>query len=316
MIRVAILAYEGVALFELGCATELFGLSRPEFDTWYNTDVVCLQPLPVTSVCGVRLGCTAVTGLDDYDLLVVPSWPNIEHELPKIYLEEVNRFYSEGKRLISFCSGAFLLAEIGCLEGRRATTHWRYAEIFRARFPHLNYASDSLYFYDGRIGCSAGSSAAIDLGLEVIRHDFGYEAANSVARRLVLSAHRKGGQSQFAEKPVQLDASKFTSALDWACKNLSAAIDINDLAARANMSRRTFDRKFRGNFNLSPKQWLILQRLNLAKELLEKKDLSVEKIAELSGFDNATTMRHHFRKELGISPSTHREHFAAQGAIN
>ena len=313
MIRVAILAYEGVALFELGCATELFGLPRPEFDNWYQTDVVCLQPLPVNTVCGLSLACTLVTELEDYDVLVVPSWPTQDSALPSLYLEEVKRFFTAGKRILSFCSGAFLLAEVGCLNDRFATTHWRYAEIFQARFPKLNYQADCLYSYDGRIGCSAGSSAAIDLGLEVIRGDFGYEAANSVARRLVLSAHRKGGQSQFAESPVQLDSSKFSSALDWACKNISLSIDINDLARRANMSRRTFDRKFRGNFNLSPKQWLILQRLNLAKELLEKKDLSVEKIAELSGFDNATTMRHHFRKELGISPSTHREHFAAQG---
>ncbi len=309
MHRVAILTYDNAALFELGCAVELFGLARPEFNDWYECDVVSFEKGPLSFTSGIQLQGKHVTSLKSYDLLVIPSWPAHEVTIPKKMASEIQRFYKKGKRLISFCSGAFLLAELGIFDGGQATTHWQYADIFKTRFPDLEYADDVLYLFDGRIGCSAGSSAAIDLGIEVIRRDFGYEVANKVARRLVLSAHRKGGQSQFAETPVPDESSQFSQALDWALKNLSKPIDVELFASKANMSRRTFDRKFRANLNLTPKEWLTHQRLNLAKVLLEKHDYGIEKVAELSGFDNATTMRHHFRKELGISPSLHRQQF-------
>jgi AraC family transcriptional activator FtrA len=210
---------------------------------------------------------------------------------------------------VSFCSGAFLLAELGLLDGRKATTHWRYAEFFKARFPSVHYVDDVLYVYDGKIGCSAGSAAALDLGIEIIRQDFGYKIANQVARRLVLSAHRQGGQSQFVETPVLQSPGQFAKALDWALKHLSEAIDVNNMAERANMSRRTFDRKFRSSLNQSPKEWLTTQRLNLAKELLEMETANVEKVASLCGFESAITFRHHFRKNIGVSPGQYRKQF-------
>lgn len=309
MHRVAILTHDEVALFELGCAVELFGLPRPEFRRWYQCEVVSFSRGPLRSTAGIRLMVKVIKDLHAFDLLVVPSWPSDGAVIPEPMAKEISNFYSQNKRIISFCSGAFLLAGLGFLDGKKATTHWRYAEIFKARFPEIEYVEDVLYLYDGQIGCSAGSSAAIDLGLEVIRSDFGFQVANQVARRLVLSAHRKGGQTQFAETPVQIRPGQFVKALDWALKNLSHPIDINTLAEKANMSRRTFDRKFRANMNLTPKEWLTHQRLSLAKELLENGDHGIEKVAELSGFSNATTMRHHFRSELGTSPSMHRERF-------
>jgi AraC family transcriptional activator FtrA len=171
-----------------------------------------------------------------------------------------------------------------------------------------------LYCYDGQIGCSAGSSAGLDLGIEVIRNDYGHDIANSVARRLVVSAHRKGSQSQFSEAPVQRENSQFSAALDWALRNLNTDFDINVFAEKAFMSRRSFDRKFKANFNLSPKEWLTHQRLNYAKSMLETKEFSIEKIAELTGFNNSITMRHHFRKELGISPTFYRDQFKSNSA--
>ena len=210
---------------------------------------------------------------------------------------------------VDFCSGVFLLAQLGLLNGKKATTHWRYADTFMERFPSTTYMQDVLYVYDGIIGCSAGSSAAIDLGLEVIRQDFGHHIANQVARRLVLSAHRKGGQSQFADNPVELEKGQFSQALNWATNHLAEPINITTLAQKANMTRRTFDRKFKANFNITPKTWLTHQRLNLAKSLLEKKDLDMEHIAQLAGFSNATTMRHHFRQELNLSPTRYKEMF-------
>lgn len=312
MYRMAVLTYEGAAFFELGCALELFALARQEFEQWYQCEVVALAQGPFEMLGGISMSVKQVTSLDAYDILLVPSWPVHQHQMPAAASAALNRFYDDGKRIVSFCSGAFLLAELGFLNGVTATTHWRYAEIFKARFPAVNYVDDILYACHGNIACSAGSSAAIDLGLEVIRQDFGYKAANSVARRLVISAHRKGGQSQFAESPVQSESGQFSAALDWAIANINDPIDIDQLASKACMSRRTFDRKFRADFNVTPKEWLTHQRLSLAKDLLERDTSSIEKVALLSGFSNATTMRHHFRKVLGISPVQHRERFASK----
>ncbi len=309
MHRVAILAFDKVALFELSCAVELFGLPRPEFEDWYSSDVIALTGGAITSTAGLQLMPKQVTSLRDYSMLVVPSWPSAARDIPSAIADEVSKFHRQGKRILSFCSGAFLLAELGILNGKKATTHWKYAEIFQDRFPEVEYVPDVLYQYDGTLGCSAGSSAGIDLGLEVIRDDFGYQIANRVARRLVVSAHRKGGQTQYAEAPVQKDPGQFAKALDWALQNLHRPIEISSLAQKAHMSRRTFDRKFRSDLNITPKDWLVDQRLNRAKNLLENKDFTVERIAEMAGFVTAMTMRHHFRKKLGISPLKYREQF-------
>lgn len=313
MRRVAVLSYPGVALFELACAVELFGLPRPEFEQWYQCQVVCFEQKLSETTTGLLLQATLVDDLDDYDMLIVPSWPTGVRDIPASLAEAVLRFYHRQKRIISFCSGAFLLAELGIFEGRDATTHWRYAEQFQQRFPQTRYIDDVLYIYDGQIGCSAGSASGIDLGLEIIRQDFGYNLANQVARRLVVSAHRMGGQSQFVETPVLEVPNQFSASIDWALSHLDSEIDVNELAGRASMSRRTFDRKFRSSFNMSPKAWLIQQRLEKAKRLLESEGYSVEKVAELSGFDNAITMRHHFRKSLSISPVQYRQQFKDSG---
>lgn len=308
--RVAVLIRDNGAFFELGCALELFGLPRPEFDPWYSCEVVSFAPGPLTLLGGVQMLVRQVDGLDHYDMLIVPGWPPGGAELSAHHREALLRFHAAGKRLLSFCSGAFLLAELGVLDGRKATTHWRYADIFKQRFPAVQYVDDVLYVYDGVIGCSAGSAAAIDLGIEVIRQDFGFSIANQVARRLVMSAHRKGGQSQFVETPVLERANQFSHALDWALHHLHTTIDIDALAARALMSRRTFDRKFRSTFNLTPNEWLIQQRLDLAKGLLENGRAGIEQVAVQSGFANAVTMRHHFRRVLGVSPREYQAQFA------
>jgi AraC family transcriptional activator FtrA len=222
MHRVAILAYDGVALFELGCAVELFGLSRPEFKNWYECEVVSFGHGPFSTTAGVQLITKLIKNLSNYNLLVIPSWPTEGPAVPEHTAAEIRAFHRDKKRVISFCSGAFLLAELGFLNGKKATTHWKYAKKFKNKFPEIEYVDDVLYLYDGHIGCSAGSSAAIDLGLEVIRSDFGFKVSNMVARRLVLSSHRKGGQTQFAEAPIQEKPGQFAEALDWAVQNLCA----------------------------------------------------------------------------------------------
>ena len=315
MKRVAILSYDGCALFELGCAVELFGLERPEFKDWYSTDVVTFDSGLLSSTGGVNLDVKKITSLEPYSMLIVPSWPTNGESITPLLAQQIGLFQQPSKTIISFCSGAFLLAELAVLDNCKATTHWRYAELFKQRFEHLSYVDDVLYLFEHTlggpaVGCSAGSSAAVDLGLEVIRRDYGNNIANQVARRLVMSSHRKGGQSQYVETPLLRSSSVFDAALNWAISNLTTDITIDDLARRSHTSRRTFDRRFRNTHGCSAKQWITTQRLNLAKTLLEHEQLSIERVAHDSGFENANVLRHHFRKNLGLSPRQYRDQFS------
>lgn len=309
MKRVAILTFSRQALFELGCATELFALPRPDIENWYQTDIVSFESGPLLATGGILLQSQHVTHLDGYDMLVIPSWSSQPREISPELKSAIMKLHYQGKRLLTFCSGAFLLAELGLLRGRKATTHWMYKAAFQSRFPDCEYVDDVLYQYDGEIGCSAGSSAAIDLGIEVIRQDYGHDIANKVARRLVLAAHRSGGQSQYVDKPVHRGRNLFSETLDWAIANLDQKLDIDTLAQQASMSRRTFDRKFRATFNMSANAWLIEQRVALAKQLLEETQHNIERVAQFAGFDNAMTLRHHFRNLVNITPTRYREQF-------
>ena len=307
-LRVAILVDEAVALFELGCAVELFALPRPEFSVWYQTEIVSFADHPLKATAGLTVQPKVISSLQKYDRLVIPCWPVGRHAPEKI-LTAIKEFYQQSGKIISFCSGAFLLAQTGLLDGKEAITHWRYAEQFKKRFPQIEYVEDVLYLCGDKIGCSAGSSAAIDLGIEIIRRDFGFQIANQVARRLVLAAHRDGGQSQFVEAPVPKGNTAFSSTLDWAVQNIEQKFDVNQLADKASMTRRTFDRHFRKILNMSPKEWLILQQLERAKSLLEISQQNIDQIAYRSGFETAMSLRHNFRKHLRISPTAYRIQF-------
>ncbi|HDZ08525.1 helix-turn-helix domain-containing protein [Pseudohongiella sp.] len=310
MHNVAILVHDKIALFELGCAVELFALPRPDLKDWYQCEVVAFSTAPLVATGGISLAVKPVTTLADYTMIIVPSWDTSGKPVPAPISSELVSAFKAGKRILSFCSGAFLLAGLGLLDDRKATTHWRYAEQLKALYPLIRYEDDVLYVYDGNIGCSAGSAAAIDLGMEVIRGDYGYRVANHVARRLVISAHRQGGQSQFVETPMPETPGQFAEALDWAVTNLSSPISINDFARKARMSRRTFDRRFKRTFGLSPKEWITTQRLDAARQLLESSRHDMEKVAERSGFGNAAILRHHFRQAIGVSPKRYREQFS------
>ncbi len=311
MNKVAILAYDTSALFELSCAVELFGLERPDINNWYSTDVVTFEAGYLRSTCGVTLGVKTIDSLEDYSMLVIPSWPINKGSSNRLLEQEILKFHQQTKRIISFCSGAFLLAELGILNTRKATTHWQYSDLFKRRFTEVDYVDDVLYVLKGHIGTSAGSAAAIDLGLAIIRQDYGNLIANKIARRLVMAPHRKGGQSQYLETPVPEHASVFSDSLSWALANLNSPISINDLAMKSNMSRRTFDRRFRRIHGCSPKQWLITQRLDLAKTTLENNSEPMERVAESCGFENANALRHHFRRNLGVSPRQYRDQFSS-----
>lgn len=309
MKNVSILAYNNVSLFELACAVELFAIPRQEFTSWYKAKVVTFSKDLLSIGSNMSLTCNTVTDLQDTDLLIIPSWPVDKSDVDPELSAAIHNLYKTGARIVSFCSGAFLLARLGLLKGKAATTHWRYADEFKQQFPTVSYIDDVLYVLDGQIGCSAGSASAIDLGIELIRQDFGFECANTVARRLVLPAHRTGGQKQYVEKVIKHGKNHFSSALDWASANLNSELSIDRLAQRANMTRRTFDRRFRQTFNQTATQWLIEQKLDLAKGLLESTDENLERIANQSGFNSAITLRHNFNKYLAISPSRYRDQF-------
>ncbi|MCF2949961.1 helix-turn-helix domain-containing protein [Paraglaciecola aquimarina] len=312
MHKVAILAYNKVATFELACAIEVFALPRPEYDTWYKTEIVSFEPLPIQATGGIKITCKLVQTLSDYDTLIVPSWSAIDKNIRLHMAEQISAFAEQGKRIISLCSGAFLLAQLGLLQAKQATTHWRYAEVFKQRFPNVEYVDDVLYVQNDNIFCSAGSSAALDLGLEIVRQDFGYKVANQVARRLVISPHRSGGQSQYIETPIVKQQGMFSRTLDWAIENINKPLTVNDLASQANMSRRSFDRHFKGALGTSPKSWLNQQRVNLAKQILESENLSVEQLAQKVGYENGITLRFNFNKYVGVAPSQYQAQFNQQ----
>ncbi|MCF6194231.1 MAG: helix-turn-helix domain-containing protein [Kangiellaceae bacterium] len=307
--KVAILTTGQVSLFELGCAVELFALPRVEIENWYQADVVSFSDDAQQSTGGIGITSLNVNNLDKYDLLIIPSWP-IEQQVMAVELKAILKLNARGGKIVSFCSGAFLLGQLGLLDGIKSTTHWRYADRFKQKFKLTQYVDNVLYTDNQLIACSAGSSAAIDLGIEIIRNDFGYKIANQIARRLVLAAHRSGGQAQFVEAPIPQSSSRFSDALDWAVANINQKIDICKFAQRAHMTRRTFDRQFRKSLNMSAKEWITKQRLQRAKQLLETTALKIDRVAENSGFDNAISMRHNFRKYLQLSPARYRQQFS------
>ena len=308
--HVAVLTYEGLPAYEFSCALEMFALPRPEIGNAYTCEALAVDAKTVTTTGGVEISVKRGVGkLSEFGTLVIPGWPIERRKIPAKLKQRVLALHAAGGRLISICSGAFLLAELGLLDGKQATTHWQYSDLFKQRFPLVNYQGDVLYTEDGNIHTSAGSSAGLDLCLQIIRHDLGHRKANYVARRLVMPPHRAGGQAQYADPPIIYQPSRLSDALRWAMDNLSEEISVDQLADKACMSRRSFDRQFRSSMAMSPKQWLIQLRIHHACELLESSELDIEQVAAESGFDKAINLRHHFKLQKGVSPSQYRNQF-------
>ncbi len=307
--NVAILVYPKISMFELGCALELFALKRSEIKDWYQTSAVSLTDTDIETIANIQLKVDLVKSLQGFGTLIIPGWSIEPQKIDEIIASQIKLFYRRGGRIVSLCSGAFLLAELGLLDGHQVTTHWRYADQFQQRFPQLQYVENVLYTITDNIGCSAGSSAALDLGLEIIRQDFGVEVGSQVAKRLVVAPHRQGGQAQFVDTRPVINQQQFGATLDWAIQHLHKKIDIDELSKKALMSRRTFDRQFRAALNLSPKQWLTKQRLKKAQNYLEHENLSIDRVSEMSGFENAMNLRHYFRKYLGVTPTQYKQQF-------
>lgn len=309
--RAVALAYEGLCTFEFGIVVELFGLPRPELDHWYTFEVCGLEKGQLRATGGVSvLPKRGLSGLLHADTIIIPGWRNADEAPPPRLIRTLVAAHQRGARLVSICTGIFVLAATGLLDGRRATTHWRYAEKLRFAFPAIQLEPDALYVDEGDILTSAGSAAGIDLCLHIIRKDFGTLTANKVARRLVVSPHREGGQAQFIDKPVGEEASPWLShLLDWAQERLHDPITVAQLADRGGMSKRTLSRRFVEVTGTSPLDWITGLRVRRAKDLLETTTLSMEEIAGQCGFGSAPILRHHFRVRVRLSPNLYRARF-------
>ena len=315
---VAAVVFHGVSPFELSVACEVFGLDRSELvDPWYQLRVCAVvdTPIRVKEPMGFTIDTPyGLADLEAADTIVVPMWPG--DEVPSAELVDALRAaHHRGARILSFCSGAFLLAAAGLLEGRRATTHWMYAEELARRFPTVDVEPDVLYVVDGTVMTSAGTAAAIDLCLHVVREDHGADVANAVARRMVVPPHRDGGQAQFIQAPVPAqpdDDDPFRSTLDWALEHLDEPLTVEVLARRSATSPRTFARRFVAATGTTPLQWLLRQRVLHAQRLLETTDEPIERVAGRCGFGSAAVMRVHFHRQVGTSPLAYRRTFRSE----
>ena len=313
--RVVALLYDELCTFEFGIVVELFGLARPEFDfPWYDFATCSLERRPLKATGGVRVSADrGLEALRTADTIVLPGWRDADEVPPRPLLDAVRQAHARGARLVALCSGAFILAAAGLLDGKRAATHWRYAERLGTRYPNVRVEPDVLYVDEGSVLTSAGSAAGIDLCLHVIRNDHGAKVANRVARRLVLPPHRDGGQAQYIPEPMPArETGGLAPLLAWAAARLDRPLGLEELAKQGNMSVRTLARRFAQETGTTPHKWLTHQRLLAAQRRLETTTDPIDRVAEGVGFDSGMTLRHHFRRTFGTSPTAYRRRFALQ----
>jgi AraC family transcriptional regulator, transcriptional activator FtrA len=323
MHTVAILAYDGMSGFESGLAAEIFGMT--ELSEIFSAGLV--RPWYSVKLCAeapqVRMlgGATVHTayGLDDLaaaDTVVIPSVRDARQPTAPALVEAIRAADARQARLVSICSGAFALAAAGVLDGRAATTHWLYADMLARRHPQVRVDAAPLYVDTGRVLTSAGCAAGLDLCLHIVRSDHGVQVANDLARRLVISPHRAGGQAQYIETPVPEPTTdgRIAAGMAWALEHLDRPLSLDDLAAQSAMSRRNYLRQFARATGTTPIKWLTEQRVQASLPLLESSSLSVEQIAARVGFDSPVTFRYHFTRQMTTTPSGYRAAFAGRSA--
>ncbi|WP_408630526.1 GlxA family transcriptional regulator [Micromonospora chokoriensis] len=314
--RIAVLALDQVVSLDLGTPSQVFSTARAVDQThFYDVRVCTPGGLPVRSTAGFQvLPDHGLELLDTADTVIVPgihddavlSSGTVEPEV----ITALRAAHERGGRIVSICTGAFVLAAAGLLDGRRATTHWAFAEQFRLLHPRVDLDPGVLFIADGPVLTSAGVAAGIDLCLHVIRLDHGSEVANRAARRCVMPPWRDGGQAQYIERPVPKVTDTSTAGVrEWARQRLHEPIALRDLAGQARMSVRTFTRRFRSETGLSPAQWLLQQRTDHARLLLETTDLTVDQIAHRCGFGTTAALRQQLHQRIGVAPSTYRRTF-------
>jgi transcriptional regulator GlxA family with amidase domain len=310
--NVAVLVSEGAEPFGVGQFAEVFGdAEHPEDETPTFDFAVCTEhPGRVSGASGFDLHVEhGLDRLAEADLVCVASQREVGVVSPAV-VEALRAAVARGARVLASCTSVFTLGAAGLLDGRRCTTHWRHAEQLARRFPLAEVTADVLYVEDGPIVTGAGSAAGMDACLHVIRSEFGGKVAAAFARRIVVPPHRDGGQAQYVRSAVpECTADTLSPVLAWMLENLDSELSVDQLAARALMSPRTFARRFRDETGTTPHQWLIHQRVLRAEELLEETTLSIDEVARRSGFGNPATLRNHFGRVRGVSPGTYRRRF-------
>ena len=310
--KVSTLVLDRVTVFEFGVICEVFGIDRSA-DGVPNFDFKVCGPeagRPLRTSVGATL--TPNHGLDDLvgaDLVAIPAIGGSDY-LPDA-LKAVRAAADAGAIILTVCSGAFVAGEAGLLDGRPCTTHWMHADELARRFPTARVDRNVLFVDDGNLITSAGTAAGIDACLHLVRRELGSEVTNKIARRMVVPPQRDGGQRQYIDQPIPVHCSEgFAPQLDWILANLDKPHTVPRLARRASMSARTFARRFVEETGTTPMQWVTDQRVLYARRLLEASDLDIDRIADRSGFGNATLLRHHFRRMIGVTPSDYRRSFA------
>jgi AraC family transcriptional regulator, transcriptional activator FtrA len=311
---VVALGFDGVPFFELGIASEVFGLPRPEFGAdWYRFALASEGGAAVRTSQGWSLSVDGdLSLLEAADLVIVPGWPVAAgRAVPERIAAAIRAAAARGSRIASICSGAFLLAELGLLDGKRAATHWRYAPLLAERYGTVAVSADILFADEGQVLTSAGSAAGIDLLLHIVRRDYGVARANAVAKRLVLPAQREGNQRQFADAPpAPAQSDRLAEVMARIMAHPEAPWPIARIAREAGMSERTLARAVVARASCAPGTYVIKARVARARELLETTPLAVEQVAMLSGFGSATSLQQHFRRQIGRSPTGYRRDFA------
>ncbi|MCL6287787.1 GlxA family transcriptional regulator [Streptomyces sp. 43Y-GA-1] len=316
--NVAALLLDEVHPFELGVLCEVFGLDRSDEGLPVHDFAVVSAEGPVLNT---HAGFTITTPhglerLEEADLIAVPAGSHfMRREYPEEVLDALRRAVERGSRVLSVCSGAYVLGAAGLLNGRRCTTHWRHAAELSRRYPKAVVEPDVLYVDEGPVISSAGTAAGIDACLHLIRQEYGQDAANTLARRMVVPPHRDGGQAQYISRPLPRNACDTVgSTLAWMEQHLDQEMSVEQLAAQAHMSPRTFARRFQQETGTTPYRWLLRQRVLLAQHLLETSDRTIDTIAGQTGFGTAATLRHQFVRSLGTTPNAYRRTFRGPAA--
>ncbi|WBG66262.1 GlxA family transcriptional regulator [Pseudomonas citronellolis] len=311
--RVAVVAFDQISPFHLSVPCLVFGEGDPGGTrTRFELQVCAAEPGPLNTTAGFAIDTRhGLEALETADTLIVPSWREPAERPPQALLDALVAAHARGAQLVGLCLGAFVLAEAGLLDGRRATTHWLWADYFTQRYPQVRVEPDVLYVDDGPILTSAGTVAGIDCCLHLLRQRCGAGLSNQQARRLVVAPHRQGGQAQFIEQPLPATArdNRLSGLLDWVRERLDQPHDLDSLAERALMSRRSFSRHFRQLTGSTLGDWLRGERLALAQRLLESTEQPIAEVAALAGFGSVASLRQHFSAALGVSPSAYRQAF-------
>ena len=319
MHTIAIIAFEDISPFHLSVPCIVFGDELMKLGAPRYRLLICGEKTgPTPTMSGFQIDVQHDLGsLAEADTVIVPAWRDPDERPSEALLQALSTAHARGARLVGLCLGTFVLAEAGLLDGRAASTHWAWAEEFEGNYPRVSLNQNALYIDHGDVLTSAGTAAAIDCCLHIVRSDHGAEIANRIARRLVVAPHRHGGQAQYIEKPLARSGSQdqLGATINWAIEHLDEPLCLEQLAERAGMSLRSFTRHFRKQTGTTFTQWLLNHRLAAAQRLLETGSCSIDRVAEMAGFGSTVSLRQHFTRVFSISPASYRRQFRKRPSL-